>query len=76
MMQAARKAREEARARMLAAEAAWLRSRDRCVCPRVLLGRVYDGVYACALCGRLTGLRQAALRRNQRQAHAPPISPS
>ena len=61
---AAREAREEAREQLLAAESAWLRSLDRCSCARATFGRVYLGVLACVRCGKLTGLRSAALRRS------------
>ena len=57
------RAREAARERIMANESTWLRALDRCSCPRATFGRVYYGIYSCARCGKLTGLRLAALKR-------------
>lgn len=44
-------------------ERTWLRSLERCSCPRRVLDRVYLGWIACRACGLLTGLRSRRVRR-------------
>ena len=43
-------------------ERTWLRSLERCSCPRPLIDRVYLGWIQCRACGLLTGLRSRRAR--------------